>query len=103
VQRPDGTFGWVGSAGRLRPYLGWPGGAALKQAPLLNGMARWRRKAGVVTHVFTHFPLELVVYTTSVPACTRAPADMRWAPIATLGDEALPNVMRKVIAHGLDL
>ena len=77
--------------------------AALKQAPLLNGMARWRRKAGVVTHVFTHFPLELVVYTTSVPARTRAPADMRWAPIATLGDEALPNVMRKVIAHGLDL
>jgi len=26
---------------------------------------------------------------------------MRWVPIATLGDEALPNVMRKVIAHGL--
>jgi A/G-specific adenine glycosylase len=27
---------------------------------------------------------------------------MRWVPIATLADEALPNVMRKVIAHGLD-
>jgi A/G-specific adenine glycosylase len=26
---------------------------------------------------------------------------MRWVPISTLGDEALPNVMRKVIAHGL--
>jgi len=26
---------------------------------------------------------------------------MRWVPIATLCDEALPNVMRKVIAHGL--
>jgi A/G-specific adenine glycosylase len=26
---------------------------------------------------------------------------MRWVPIATLADEALPNVMRKVIAHGL--
>ena len=77
--------------------------AALKQAPLLNGTARWRRKAGIVTHVFTHFPLELVVYTTSVPARTRAPRDMRWVPIATLGGEALPNVMRKVIAHGLDL
>jgi len=76
---------------------------ALKQAPALNGTARWRRKAGIVTHVFTHFPLELVVYTTSVPARTRAPRDMRWVPIATLGGEALPNVMRKVIAHGLDL
>jgi A/G-specific adenine glycosylase len=26
---------------------------------------------------------------------------MRWVPIATLADEALPNVMRKVVAHGL--
>ena len=31
--------------------------AALKQAPALKGVARWHRKAGVVTHVFTHFPL----------------------------------------------
>lgn len=74
---------------------------ALAQAPALKGIARWHRKAGVVTHVFTHFPLELVVYTASVPARTRAPEGMRWVPIATLKDEALPNVMRKVIAHGL--
>jgi A/G-specific adenine glycosylase len=75
--------------------------AALKQAPGLKGIARWHRKAGVVTHVFTHFPLELVVYTARVAARTRAPDGMRWVPIATLKDEALPNVMRKVIAHGL--
>ena len=77
--------------------------AALKQAPVLKGVTRWHRKAGVVTHVFTHFPLELVVHTASVPARTRAPENMRWVPIATLKDEALPNVMRKVIAHGLGL
>jgi A/G-specific adenine glycosylase len=75
--------------------------AALKQAPLLKGAARWHRKTGVVTHVFTHFPLELVVYTASVAARTRAPLGMRWVPIATLREEALPNLMRKVIAHGL--
>jgi len=74
---------------------------ALKQAPMLKGIARWHRKAGVVTHVFTHFPLELVVYTASVSARARAPEGMRWVPISTLGDEALPNLMRKVIAHGL--
>ena len=74
---------------------------ALQQAPALKGIARWHRKVGVVTHVFTHFPLELVVYTASVPARARAPEGMRWVPIATLGGEALPNVMRKVIAHGL--
>jgi A/G-specific adenine glycosylase len=75
--------------------------AGAKQAPVLKGATRWHRKAGHVTHVFTHFPLELVVYTTSVPARRRAPQNMRWVPISTLKDEALPNVMRKVIAHGL--
>jgi A/G-specific adenine glycosylase len=78
-----------------------PDKAALQQAPRLKGVTRWHRKAGVVTHVFTHFPLQLVVYTANVPARTRAPEEMRWVPIATLGDEALPNVMRKAIAHGL--
>ena len=75
--------------------------SALKLAPDLKGITRWQRKTGVVTHLFTHFPLELVVYTASVPAHTRAPDGMRWVPIATLMDEALPNVMRKVVAHGL--
>jgi A/G-specific adenine glycosylase len=75
--------------------------AALKQAPALKAAPRWHRKTGVVTHVFTHFPLELVIYTASVPARTRAAEGMRWVPIATLKDEALPNVMRKAIAHGL--
>jgi A/G-specific adenine glycosylase len=75
--------------------------AALKQAPALKGVARWRRRAGTVNHVFTHFPLQLVVYTASVAARAAAPKGMRWVPIATLTGEALPNVMRKVIAHGL--
>jgi A/G-specific adenine glycosylase len=77
--------------------------AALEQAPVLKGIARWHRKAGVVTHVFTHFPLELAVYTAKAPARTRAPEGMRWVPIDTLADEAFPNLMRKVIAHGLGL
>jgi A/G-specific adenine glycosylase len=78
-----------------------PDEAALTQAPRLNGVARWHRKVGVVSHVFTHFPLELVVYTAHVPARTRAPKGMRWVPVATIKGEAFPNVMRKVIAHGL--
>jgi A/G-specific adenine glycosylase len=75
--------------------------AALKQAPVLKAATRWHRKAGMVTHVFTHFPLELAVYTARVAAGTRAPPGARWVEIATLVDEALPNVMRKVVAHGL--
>ena len=76
---------------------------ALSQAPVLKGASSWHRRLGVVTHVFTHFPLEVVVYTTRVPTRTAAPKGMRWTPLANLGDEALPNVMRKIIAHGLGL
>jgi A/G-specific adenine glycosylase len=75
--------------------------AARKQAPTLRGMVRWHRRAGHVRHVFTHFPLELAIYTARAPARARAPKGMRWVPIATLEHEALPNIMRKVIAHGL--
>jgi A/G-specific adenine glycosylase len=87
------------------PVSAWLAGhddkTALSQAPALKSVARWHRKVGVVTHVFTHFPLELVVYTAQVAARSRAPDGMRWVPVATLQDEALPNLMRKVIAHGL--
>jgi len=75
--------------------------AALTQAPALEGIARWHRKIGVVDHLFTHFPLQLAVYVAEVPLRTRAPKGMRWVKIASLEQEALPNVMRKGIAHGL--
>jgi A/G-specific adenine glycosylase len=74
---------------------------ALSLAPALPP-ARWRRRLGIVTHVFTHFPLELVVYIADVPATARAPKDGRWVALADLAGEALPTVMRKVIAHALD-
>jgi len=62
----------------------------------------WRRSAGVVRHVFTHFPLELSVHVADLPARTKAPAGTRWAPIAELAGEALPSLMRKVVAHALE-
>ena len=42
---------------------------------------------------------ELVVYTATVGAGTPAPGGMRWVALAELADEALPSVMRKVVAH----
>ncbi|MDH2385251.1 A/G-specific adenine glycosylase [Bradyrhizobium sp. CER78] len=102
--RPEkGLLGGMTEVPGSQWQAGLEDAAALAQAPELKGMARWHRKAGVVTHVFTHFPLELVVYTASVAARTRAPEGMRWVPVATLDGEAFPNVMRKVVAHGLDL
>jgi len=84
------------------PRNGWPGRTstpALEQAPALKDLTRWHRKARVVTHVFTHFPLETRgLHGVRSRARARAPEGMRWVPIATLAGEALPNVMRKVIA-----
>jgi A/G-specific adenine glycosylase len=73
---------------------------ALAASPLLSrAKPDWRRIPGVVTHVFTHFPLELAVYGATVGASTPAPAGMRWVALAQLAGEALPNLMRKVVAH----
>ena len=67
-----------------------------------KGQTEWKKLRGVVTHVFTHFPLELTVYAATLPAGTRAPAGARWVALAALVDEALPTVMRKVVAHALE-
>lgn len=68
----------------------------------LGGKAKWRKLAGEVTHVFTHFPLALTVFAASVPKTATAPKGARWVKVADLPGEALPNVMRKVLAHALD-
>ncbi len=75
---------------------------ALAQAPKVKGVNGWQRLPGVVSHVFTHFPLELVVYATVLPSGTRPPRGMRWVPRAEVGEEALPNLMRKVINHAVE-
>jgi A/G-specific adenine glycosylase len=75
---------------------------AIDEAPRLflegNDTAAWRQLPGRVTHVFTHFPLELVVYAASVTARTPAPPGMRFLTSDALEKAALPTVMRKVLA-----
>ena len=79
-----------------------PTGALADVPRLARTRLEWRRRPGVVRHVFTHFPLELAVYTADAPARTRPPAGTRWVALAELPGEALPNVMRKVLAHALE-
>src|SRR5260370_31749582 len=75
---------------------------ALRQPPRLQrARPRWRRLPGAVSHVFTHFPLELVVYRAQFPVGAIPPAGDRWIALAALGGEALPSLMRKVVAHAL--
>ena len=71
---------------------------ALRAAPRLKG-ATWRRVPGLVRHVFTHFPLALIIFVAEVPRATPAPQGARWVKLADLAGEALPTVMRKVLAH----
>lgn len=80
--------------------------AALACAPRFIGgtpqpTVAWRRVTGVVRHVFTHFALELSVYRAELPASAPAPAGTRWLAMAEVAGEALPSVMRKVLAHAL--
>jgi A/G-specific adenine glycosylase len=56
--------------------------------------------AGAVVHVFSHFALELDVWTAAAPARFRA-KDAWWARADALAEEALPSVMRKALEKGL--
>jgi A/G-specific adenine glycosylase len=77
---------------------GFDDASALDHAPRL-AKAKFKRVPGQVRHVFTHFPLELLVYVARVPDNAKPPAGMRWVPAADVAGEALPNLMRKVVAH----
>jgi A/G-specific adenine glycosylase len=74
----------------------------LKAAPVFRAEVQWRRLPGSVRHVFTHFPLELTVFIAYVPRTTPAPKGALWVKLGKLADEALPTVMRKVLAHGFE-
>ena len=102
--RPDGAV-----LLRRRPERGLLGGMMeVPSSPWLAGgaaapgegapcAAEWRRLPGVVRHTFTHFELELTVVAAGVGAA--AGVDGVWVVPDTLGDQALPSVMRKVVRH----
>lgn len=76
---------------------------AVKAAPL---HADWWLMPGQVVHTFTHFRLELLVFRAIVPEDAELTfwadaARCRWVPRRELAGQALPSVMRKIIAHAL--
>jgi len=75
----------------------WPEAEAHAQAPLATA---WTELPGLVRHTFTHFHFEITVWAARAPDGP-APAGGRWAALDTLGDEALPSVMRKIVKHAL--
>ncbi|MGH7091625.1 MAG: NUDIX domain-containing protein, partial [Stellaceae bacterium] len=82
------------------PSSGWRGepwdeSEAIREAPAATA---WRRVPDVVRHSFTHFRLELVVLTGRVRDGGGAAAGL-WVAPGRLGEQALPSVMKKIIAH----
>ncbi|MGD1934243.1 MAG: A/G-specific adenine glycosylase [Candidatus Phaeomarinobacter sp.] len=65
-----------------------------RAAPLKT---KWQQLPGTVRHVFTHFALELTVYTAQTKV--RGKTEGVWVPLDALAQRALPTVMRKVVAH----
>jgi A/G-specific adenine glycosylase len=99
---PKGLLGGMTEVPTTEWSYGFDDKNSLKDAPRLSrATPKWQRLPGVVTHVFTHFPLELTVYAAKVPRNASAPNGARWISIKDLKDEALPTVMRKVLAHAL--
>ncbi len=64
-------------------------------APLI---ASWRKLPGKVEHTFTHFHLEITVLAATV-VDAKPPPYCRWVAVQDVDAEALPSVMRKVVAH----
>jgi A/G-specific adenine glycosylase len=74
----------------------WSKAEITDNAPLAT---EWRALPGSVVHVFTHFRLELEVWTGL--GSRPAEASEIWHPPADLGTLALPTVIKKVLRHGL--
>lgn len=83
------------------PSEGWDSKTVTEgEGPPLR--ADWVRLAAPVTHTFTHFHLVLDVYRARVGREIAAPAEAWWSPPEKLDGEALPTVMRKVVAAALE-
>ncbi|MGB3810279.1 MAG: A/G-specific adenine glycosylase [Parvibaculum sp.] len=85
------------------PTTPWEGeaqedAAHLAHAPL---KAKWKKRAGLVEHTFTHFHLMLDVFVAEASAKEAASADGIWIAPEDLADEALPSLMRKVVQHAM--
>jgi A/G-specific adenine glycosylase len=66
------------------------------QAPLA---AEWTKTGKRIEHTFTHFHLELDIWSARVPANTGlTDRAARWVARGDLAGAALPSVMRKIVA-----
>jgi A/G-specific adenine glycosylase len=99
AMRPDGSV-----LLRRREEKGLLGGMMEVPGTLVEGNppfeAKWKALRGTVEHTFTHFHLVVTVHVAEV-GCDVPDKTYRWVASQEADGEALPTVMRKVLAHGL--
>ena len=98
TRAPQGLLGGMAEPPGSDWRVDYPLSQGILDAPL---EARWKKLPGTVRHVFTHFPLELTIFHARLDLQMTAPEDMRFTSRADLAQEALPSVMRKVLAHAI--
>jgi A/G-specific adenine glycosylase len=108
LTRPDGAVllrrreekgllgGMIEVPSTLWREAAWGDAEALLHAPT---PADWTPLPGMVRHGFTHFPLELTVWS----ATTDSPPDGIWARPDQFGDYAFPTLTKKVVKHALSV
>ncbi|WP_208995832.1 A/G-specific adenine glycosylase [Pannonibacter tanglangensis] len=94
---PKGLLGGMAEVPGSEWAVDFDVASAVMQAPVA---ANWHKRSGSVGHTFTHFHLEVTVFTAEL-AAGDLPEGWWWSTLDALEGEALPTVMRKVIAHGL--
>jgi A/G-specific adenine glycosylase len=92
---PKGLLGGMTEIPGTQWETGYDLTHAIASAPM---PAVYRKLSTVVEHVFTHFALTLFIFVAEVPAETEAPQGCRWVGEIALDAEALPSLMRKVVA-----
>ncbi len=63
--------------------------------------AKWQKRLGIVEHTFTHFHLQVTVWVAKDSERVALDESYRWVPSEEVDSEALPTVMRKILAWGL--
>ncbi len=64
--------------------------------------AKWKKRPGIVEHTFTHFHLEVMVWVAENVEAELPEDSYRWVPLPDVEGEALPTVMRKIVARALE-
>ena len=93
---PKGLLGGMNEI----PSSGWSADFNVDETPPYP--LDFLKSDGVVTHTFTHFDVEITVFTARAAMRFNGENHTFWLPLAHLDEAGLPSVMMKVVRHVLE-